>query len=579
MNSHKGLVAACTAILLGSLLAGGASAFPGESAGLFELDASLDDSSGDPPKAAVTDNATSGLPDDWDRIAADFGLATNGATTSHADASTFDAETTAEGKADARTIFTGGGSKDQQLLSAWKYKDQLGGLPDKDNLLHGMAARYNTTADSYIFFGADRFDNSGDAQIGFWFFKNTVCTKADGTFGNTVTGTVCSGTAVHAVGAVPHSSDPEEQGDILILSDFTQGGTQPTIRVFEFVGSGGSDGSLNLLAGGVNENRDCAAVTTDDFCASVNEFDGAVAPWLFKNKSNQTSFGHGELYEGGLNLTTLGLQEECFSSFMAETRSSQSVTATLKDFILGGFEACEADVTTTPSDANGDPLPTVQINGTIYDYALIEGSGSNNPPTGTMDFYVCSPAQLTGGVCATGGTEVNGPIGNDSVTVTPIAGTSDSEALSSGFSPNAIGTWCWRGEYSGDDIYPADSDASDGECFTVTDVASTRTEQSWLPQDKAIITSAGGSAIAGTVEFKLYESANCGGSAVQTFSSRPVALVNSQYEATTNNSTYYTTAKTISWQATFTSSNGVASGSAAPCETMTVTLDNDITAP
>ena len=46
--------------------------------------------------------------------------------------------------------------------------------------------------------------------------------------------------------------------------------------------------------------------------------------------------------------------------------------------------------------------------------------------------------------------------------------------------------------------------------------------------------------------------------------------------AVSNNTTYYTTTKTISWRATFTSSNSVASGSASHCETMTVSvLNND----
>jgi hypothetical protein len=32
------------------------------------------------------------------------------------------------------------------------------------------------------------------------------------------------------------------------------------------------------------------------------------------------------------------LSAPCFSGFLAETRSSSSVTATLRDFVLGGFD-------------------------------------------------------------------------------------------------------------------------------------------------------------------------------------------------------------------------------------------------
>ena len=77
--------------------------------------------------------------------------------------------------------------------------------------------------------------------------------------------------------------------------------------------------------------------------------------------------------------------------------------------------------------------------------------------------------------------------------------------------------------------------------------------------------------------FSLYESADCSGDAVQTFADRPVALNadDSQYEASTNNTTYYTTTKTISWRAVFSSTNGIP-GSTSHCETMSVdTLNND----
>src|SRR5262249_19437317 len=43
--------------------------------------------------------------------------------------------------------------------------------------------------------------------------------------------------------------------------------------------------------------------------------------------------------EEGVDLTALGLQG-CFSSFLAETRSSQSPTATLSDFVTGTFPLC-----------------------------------------------------------------------------------------------------------------------------------------------------------------------------------------------------------------------------------------------
>ena len=70
-----------------------------------------------------------------------------------------------------------------------------------------------------------------------------------------------------------------------------------------------------------------------------------------------------------------------------------------------------------------------------------------------------------------------------------------------------------------------------------------------------------------------------GGSSAQD----PLARINvdASGNATTNNTTYYVdTNIQISWKATFTSTNGVASGNPAPCERSDIAnLDDDITSP
>src|SRR5947207_1570126 len=119
--------------------------------------------------------------DDWDNVCHQASPTdcpapsnTNGATA---------VSWTAESNPSA-SIFTGGGSKDPQDISNWAWKN-AGGLPDKDNLRHSFAARYSLTPSAtcpsgtattcdLLYFGSDRFDNSGDAQQGFWFFQNQV---------------------------------------------------------------------------------------------------------------------------------------------------------------------------------------------------------------------------------------------------------------------------------------------------------------------------------------------------------------------------------------------------------------------
>jgi hypothetical protein len=523
--------------------------------GLFQLDRNaLTSDPGDPPRTG----------DDWDRLDDGTGDPNNDDS---ANASTFVAD------GEGPTIFTGGGSKDDLDTTSWEHK--TGSTPPKDELLDGFAARYG----DILYFGADRTANNGDAVMGFWFFQNEVVPQDGGTFG----------------------PGQHEDGDVLILSDFTGGGSNVTIRVFQWNGPGGSipgsgaiNGTLDLIAGTLETPADCVGSPLppdDPFCATVNN-EQEIAPWTFDPKVGDPGFFQpGELYEGGIDLAFLDLEDECFASFLAETRASTSVDATLKDFVGGAFEPCESSVDTTPSNASGTPLTSIVLGGSIHDHALITGTGGSDAPTGTMSFFICSPSQLDApddgdpntpdddpATCDVGGTAVNGtpvpPALNPPVTVTPVAGTTTSTAISSAFTPNAIGTWCWRGVYSGDGNYPSSTDSSLGECFTVTDIASTTTAQKWLPNDTATVTAAGGSTVAGNVTFSLYESANCSGVAVATFG--PIA-VDANGVAVSNNTTYETTAKTISWRAVFTSTNNVASGPASHCETMTVSvLNNDI---
>ena len=173
------------------------------------------------PGAAVRDtgafdlggNATNGAPrgDDWDNVCHQV---------IHSDCSTTNDTTGATAvdwiaKANLNSsIFTGGGSKDPIDVNQWAWKDGAGGLPDKDNLLHSLAARYSTTAGEILYFGSDRLDNSGDTQQGFWFFQNSIA------LGNNSIGGGSGFTGVH------------RNGDVLVVTDFSNGGTTSTITVY-----------------------------------------------------------------------------------------------------------------------------------------------------------------------------------------------------------------------------------------------------------------------------------------------------------------------------------------------------------
>src|SRR6266508_1036646 len=249
-------------------------------------------------------------------------------------------------------------------------------MPDKDNLRHAFAARYSTTED-LLYFGSDRFDNSGDAQQGFWFLQNPLAADGASSGGGFKFTDGSGGVPAH----VP--------GDLLIISDFSIGGTVSTINIYSWVASGGDTTThLDFVDGGTGVKCDPSLVG-DNFCGIVNP-GTTPSPWPFLDKSNSTSFLQGEFYEAGINLTGLGFGGECFATVVAETRSSTSPTATLKDFVVGQFGKCESGLETTAQGPTGDGTIGDGLVSSGTDEATLNITGAATW-TGTLDFYLCGP--------------------------------------------------------------------------------------------------------------------------------------------------------------------------------------------
>jgi hypothetical protein len=345
------------------------------------------------------------------------------------------------------TIFTGGGSKDPQDVSQWAWKDGAGGLPDKDNLLHSFAARYTTGEGEVLYFGSDRFDNSGDAQQGFWFFQNSI------------------GLGSNSVGGGTGFTGVHKNGDVLVISDFSNGGSTSTITVYAWdttctktTGStAGTCGDKNLRNKGTSTSANCASASANDqFCGIVNPTDGTPAPWAFIDKShNVNTYLQGEFYEGGVNLTALGLGDKCFASVAAETRSSTSTTATLKDFVLGGFGTCGAAVTSQSSPTGSVGIGTGSV--TTHDSATVTVTGVTTW-SGTMQFHLRGPI----GSALEVSTDIDGlvPVSN----LTPTVQSADATVT-------AAGDYCWSAHFtSATTGVPDRDDNGVNECFTVTPV-------------------------------------------------------------------------------------------------------------
>jgi hypothetical protein len=284
------------------------------------------------------------------------------------------------------SIFTGGGSKDHIDISSWKHK--AGSVPDKDNITNAYAAAYIVNGDLVIYFGADRFANDGDAQLGFWFFQQNVTPTADGSFNG-----------VHQV------------GDILVLANFSQGGSVSTIQILEWVGSGGDEGGGTLKLLETAAGAQCGpALGNHDVCAITNAVPTG-SPWPYTPKQGSPNvFPEVSFFEGGINITRIfrGATPPCFSSFLAETRSSTSVTAVLKDFVLGAFPVCGINITKSCDSSRANDTQTGYVYtfsgtvtntgfGILFNVTVVDDAGT---PGNASDDITINLGTLAGGASA-----------------------------------------------------------------------------------------------------------------------------------------------------------------------------------
>ena len=205
---------------------------------------------------------------------------------------------------------------------------------DKNEIVNAYAIAVEKAGDLYIYFGVERYDNSGTAFIGVWLFQADVtCNLATGKF-----------------------EGQKTTGDILVLTNFTNGGAITSLQAYRWIAGAtlGAAGTFEL----VNDAADCDLAAVDEFlCGNVNLID-VETPWPFEDKDKpgqpnpdpDNIMEISEFFEGGINLTeafeAVGQTvPECFGSFLAETRSSDVLLgATLKDFALGDFNTC-GDIT------------------------------------------------------------------------------------------------------------------------------------------------------------------------------------------------------------------------------------------
>ncbi len=114
--------------------------------------------------------------------------------------------------------------------------------------------------DEILYFGIERNVNTGTANVGFWFLQSEVG---------------CSSTG----GAVTFTGEHQD-GDLLVVSEFSGGGTVSTITAYRWDRPGAGPGSLNPIP--IASAGDCRGTTVgtqDPICGAANR-DAITTPWL-----------------------------------------------------------------------------------------------------------------------------------------------------------------------------------------------------------------------------------------------------------------------------------------------------------
>jgi hypothetical protein len=374
---------------------------------------------------------------------------------------------------DSTTFATG--SKDILDIPDWQCnKDN--NVNSKIDIMNAYAAQFQASdGDRIMYFGLDKNKDNGNNNVAFWFLKDRSvdCSSPGG-------------------GAVDFTGEHRD-GDVLVVSAFTGGGGVSTIDAYRWDGTDGcidnpdEPGACDDLP--VASGGDCkAANLLDDICATTNsgteeENDDITTKW----KTADATLGVGttvvppDFFEGGINLSEVLGGATCFSTFVADTRSSQSLESTLFDFARGRLGGCETTLLTkaglSSPPKTGEVAPPSSIGtGSVQsgtDTATLTITGT---PVwgGTLSWYICGPIASPALCDQSQGV----PITSRTVSNTSLP----ADFISGQATLTSAGRYCWSAHFEPDPATAAagvdpDDDDGVGECFTVAAVTPTLSTQ------------------------------------------------------------------------------------------------------
>jgi SdrD B-like domain len=215
---------------------------------------------------------------------------------------------------DATTYATG--SKDTLSIETGWQCSNSNNVGDKVDIVNAYAAAYVRPSDNHLilYYGVEKSSPLGSSNIATWFLK-------DGTVDCNSPGGATDFTGAH------------QDGDILLVSAFTNGGDTANVNAFRWNGNDatGSLGTTPIASGQL------CGTGTDDACSTVNRV-ATSPPWAHPDK-NGGALDAFEFFEGGVDVGEAGVAT-CFATAVMNTRSSASLTATLFDYARFSLPVC-----------------------------------------------------------------------------------------------------------------------------------------------------------------------------------------------------------------------------------------------
>ena len=150
---------------------------------------------------------------------------------------------------------------------------------------------------------------------------------------------------------------------------------------------------------------------------------------------------------------------------------------------------------------------------------------------------------------------------------------------SADFTPTEPGDYCFSASWPGDTNYTGGPYVDDGtnECFTVLElIPEIDTAQSFFPNDDATITvAAGGGDLSGSIDFQLFDNADCSGTPLYESLDHAVTGASPQTVGTDNQTYSIDASMDVWWLVTYTSDNAAHQDALSDCvENSSLTIDN-----